>query len=159
VDPDRDGPRFQNALAAVPNEKLRSFYQELDAEERRRFHYVANVCLGYESWSRLYNDLVLSDTQSRLSDRLEEALAHKAAALQQREVELKEELTRLKAENQALQRENFKLHKELDEVRESRAALHRQQEQLIELVERYKAMVQELRRLLPRIQGELRGDG
>uniref|UniRef100_A0A7V4G6S7 Uncharacterized protein n=1 Tax=Desulfobacca acetoxidans TaxID=60893 RepID=A0A7V4G6S7_9BACT len=160
VDPDRDGPRFQNALAAVPTEKLQAFYLDLDAEGRRRFHYVANVCLGYESWSRLYKDLVLTATQARLSDRLEGAFAHKAAILQQREVELEatrssleEELMRLEGENLALRQENQELRTQLAQAQENHEALQHQQQQLLDLVERYQQMVQDLRRLLSRLQG------
>ena len=47
IDPGRDASRFQNALLGLPSNKLQAFYRGLNPEERRRFHYVANICLGY----------------------------------------------------------------------------------------------------------------
>jgi chromosome segregation ATPase len=159
VDPNRDAPLFQEALAACPTEKLQAFYRGLNAEDRRRFHYVANLSLGYESWSRLYKDLVLQETQARLNDRLEDAYAHKAEDLRYREEELETErgglegeIMRLEVENQTLRRENLHLRGELAGLQETHQTLEAQQQQLLQLVERYKHLLQELRRLMPRME-------
>jgi len=156
IDPERDGGRFQQALEVLSTEKLRSYYQALNGEDRRRFHYVANVCLGYESWSRLYQDLVVQETQTRLTDRLEEAYAQRAKELRQREESLAAErgtlegdLMRQEADNQALHRENLRLERELTKLQQDNQSLLRQQQQLLKLVERYKRLIQELKRFLP----------
>jgi septal ring factor EnvC (AmiA/AmiB activator) len=149
IDPSRDSSRFQEALAAIPTEKLRSFYQGLTSEERRRFHYTANVCLGYEAWSRLYDELVVQETRARLSDRLEEAIAHKEQELEKTRDSLEEELSRLEKENQTLLRENLKLQAELDKLQQDFQVLKGQQQKLLELVERYKNLLQEVKRFLP----------
>ncbi len=152
IDPDRDATSFQTALAAVSTEKLQSFYRDLSAEDRRRFHYVANVCLGFESWSRLYQELVVHETQSRLNDRLEEAYAQKTEELRRREEELQtergglqEELMRLDRENLSLHRENLNLKKELGDLRQTFLTLQNQQQQLLELVDRYKRLLREFK--------------
>ena len=38
INPDRDADSFQSALAAVPTEKLQSYYRTLTDEDRRRVH-------------------------------------------------------------------------------------------------------------------------
>ncbi len=156
VDPDRDGDSFQNALAAVSTEKLQSFYRALTGEDRRRFHYVANVCLGFESWSRLYQELVVQETQARFNDRLEEAYAQRTEDFRRREEELQaerggleEELMRLDRESLALRRENLELRKELNNLQQNYQALQRQQQQLLDLVERYKLLLKEFKNFIP----------
>jgi hypothetical protein len=126
VNPDRDADSFQTALAGVPTEKLQSFYRALTGEDRRRFHYVANVCLGFESWSRLYQELVVQETQARFNDRLEEAYAQKTQEFRRREEELQaerggleEELMQLERENLTLHRENLQLRKELATLKQN----------------------------------------
>ena len=152
IDPDRDAGSFQTALASVSTGKLQSFYRGLTIEDRRRFHYVANVCLGFESWSRLYQELVVQGTQARLTDRLEEAYAQKTEELRCWEKELQtergglhEELMRLDRENLTLRRENLNLRKELTNLQQTLQTLQRQQQQLLELVERYKRLLQEVK--------------
>jgi regulator of replication initiation timing len=156
IDQSRDGPRFQNALSGLSTSQLQAFYRRLNAEERRRFHYVANVCLGYESWSRLFQELVVQETQARLADRLEDAYAYKSAELRQREErleaerqDLEEQLMELEAENQALHQENRRLREELERVRNAHLGLKNQQEQTLKLIERYKGLIADLRRFLP----------
>jgi len=156
INPDRDGPRFQEALAVIPTEKLQSCYRNFTSEDRRRFHYVANVCLGYESWTRLYQDLVVHETQARLTDRIEEAYAHRAKELRHREEELntergtlEEDLMRLEEENHSLRRENIHLQKEQAKLQQTLQTLQRQHQQLLGLVDRYKQILQELKRYLP----------
>ncbi len=156
INPDRDGARFQEALAAVSTEKLQSYYRNLTSEDRRRFHYVANVCLGFESWSRLYQELVVHETQARLTDRMEEAYAHRAAELRHREEELnsekgtlEEDLMHLEGENHTLRRENIHLKQEQAKLQQTLQTVQRQQQQLITLVDRYKHILQELKRFLP----------
>lgn len=155
VDPDRDAKTFQAALSSIPTEKLRSFHRDLSNEDQRRFHYVANVCLGFESWSRLYQELVVPETQARLSDRLAEAYSHREGELHRREEELLKERTALEAEikrldveNVSLSRENLRLNKELTEAQQNCQNLQRQQQQLLDLVERYKHLLQEMKRLM-----------
>jgi hypothetical protein len=157
IDPDRDSDRFQTALAGVPTEKLQSFYRTLTDEDRRRFHYVANVCLGFESWSRLYKELVVQEAQARFHDRLEEAYAQRTKEFRQREEELQaergsleEELMRLDRENLALRRENLQLRKDLTTLQQSHQTLQRQHQQLLDLVERYKLLLQEFKNFIPR---------
>jgi len=152
IDPDRDAASFQTALAALSTEKLQSFYRDLSAEDRRRFHYVANVCLGFESWSRLYQELVVHETQHRLTDRLEEAYAQKTEELRRREEELQtergglqEELMRLDRENLSLHRENLNLKRELADLQQTFLTLQHQQQQLLDLVERYKRLLREFK--------------
>ena len=152
IDPARDASSFQTALASLPTERLQSFYRALAGEERRRFHYVANVCLGFESLSRLYQELVVHETQTRLNDRLEEAYAQKAEELRRREEELQterggleEELMRLDREKLSLRRENLHLRKELGDLQQTVQTLQRQQQQLLDLVERYKRLLRELK--------------
>ena len=152
IDPDRDAGPFQAALASLPTEKLQSFYRGLSGEDRRRFHYAANVCLGFESWSRLYQELVVQETKARLTDRLGEAYAEKTEELRRREEELQterggleEEVMRLDRENLTLQRENLNLRKELANLQQNFQALQRQQGQLLALVERYKKLLQEFK--------------
>jgi septal ring factor EnvC (AmiA/AmiB activator) len=152
VDPDRDASSFQTALASLSTEKLQSFYRALTGEDRRRFHYVANVCLGFESWSRLYQELVIHETQTLLTDRLEEAYAQKTEELRRWEEELQterggleEELMRLDRENLSLRRENLHLRKELAGLQQTFQTLQRQQQQLLDLVERYKQLLRELK--------------
>jgi chromosome segregation ATPase len=155
IDPDRDAPSFQTALSALSTEKLQSFYRDLSAEDRRRFHYVANVCLGFESWSRLYQELVVHETQTRLSERLEEAYAQKTEAVRRREEELhtergglQEELMRLDRENLSLHRENQILKKELADLQQTFLTVQRQQQQLLELVERYQGLLREFKNFM-----------
>ncbi len=152
INPDRDANNFQTALASLPTEKLQSFYRALTGEDRRRFHYVANVCLGFESWSHLYQELVVQETQARLTDRLEEAYAQRTEELRRREEELQterggleEELMRLDRENLSLHRENLKLKQELASLEQNFQTVQRQQEQLLALVERYKRLLQEVK--------------
>lgn len=148
IDPERDAPTFQTALAAVPTEKLFRFYQDLTHEERRRFHYVANVCLGYEAWSRLYKELVIPETQARISDRLAEVYAFREEELLAQLTALKQELTRLERENQTLQRENLHLIKEVTALRETCQGLERQQQHLLRLLEKYKELLRQAKRFL-----------
>jgi SMC interacting uncharacterized protein involved in chromosome segregation len=156
INPDRDAPAFQNALAALSTEKLQSFYRGLSGEDRRRFHYVANICLGFESWSRLYQELVVLETQARLTDRLEDAFAQRAEELRRREEDLQAErgnlegeVLRLDRENQTLRQQNFELQKELATLQETCQALKRQQQQLLAIVERYKVLLQEFKSFMP----------
>jgi Skp family chaperone for outer membrane proteins len=156
VNPDRDAAAFQGALAEVPTEKLQAFYRALSGDDRRRFHYVANICLGFESWSRLYQELVVQETNARLNDRLEEAYAHRTENLRRREEELQterggleEEVMRLDRENLALGRENLQLKNELENLRQSFQTLQQQQQQLLNLVERYKRLLQEVKSFIP----------
>ncbi|MFZ2089500.1 MAG: hypothetical protein WAU47_13080 [Desulfobaccales bacterium] len=156
IDPDRDAPAFQNALASLSTEKLQSYYRGLFSDDRRRFHYVANICLGFESWSRLYQELVVLETQARLTDRIEDAFAQRAEELRRREEGLQAErgslevdLMRLDGENQALRKQNLELQKELATQQETCQALKRQQQQLLALVERYKALLQEFKSFIP----------
>ncbi len=155
---DRDGPRFQDALSALTTTKLQAFYRRLKAEERRRFHYVANVCLGYEAWCQLYRTLVVQETQERLTDRLEEAFASKSEELRQREEFLEEErhtlqqqIMQLESDNLALREENRLLHTQLQEVQQTHQTLKAQQQQLLKLLERYRQLIADLRRLLPEV--------
>jgi predicted ribosome quality control (RQC) complex YloA/Tae2 family protein len=157
VDPDRDAGSFQTALAAVPTEKLQSFYRTLTDEDRRRFHYVANVCLGFESWSRLYKELVVQETQALFNDRLEEAYAQRTEEFRRREEELQterggleEELMRLDRDSIALRRENLQLRKDLNNLQQNYQTLQRQHQQLLALVERYKLLLQEFKNFIPR---------
>lgn len=150
VDPDRDAVSFQTALAALSTQKLRAFYDDLTSEDRRRFHYVANVCLGFESWSRLYEELVVQETQARLSGRIEAACAHRTEELRRREEELQtaqggleEEVMRLDRENVSLHRENQRLREDLANRQETLAVMQRQQQQLLDLVDRYKLLLKE----------------
>ncbi len=156
IDPSRDGARFQDALTNLPAAKLQAFYKGLNAEERRRFHYVANICLGYESWSKLYKDLVVLETQTRLADRMEAAYADKAEELRQREEQLEEErhffqeqIMALESENHVLRQENLSLQGELEKVQEGTHLLQEQQQQMVKLLERYRQLIADLRRLLP----------
>ena len=155
IDPQRDGRRFQAALAGLSDSKLGSFYRGLNSEERRRFHYVANVCLGYDSWSQLYKSLVVQTTQEHLVNRLEEAYANKAEELSRRESDLEEErlnlgeqLMALEVENKALLRENYQLSTELQRIREEKGSLEQQQQQMQEMVERYRRLIADLRHTL-----------
>jgi len=152
IDPQRDGARFQNALGGLPDNKLENFYRGLNSEERRRFHYVANVCLGYDSWSQLYKKLVVTSTQERLSDRMEEAYAVKAQELSRREAEMGEErlflgeqIMALETENKALRRENEQLAAELQAIREEKGSMEEQQQQMQEMVERYRRLIADLK--------------
>lgn len=155
IDPQRDATRFQNALAGLPNTKLEKFYQGLSSEERRRFHYAANVCLGYDSWCQLYKSLVVTTTQERLADRMEEAYATKARELSRRESELEqerlalgEEIMNLEAENKALIKENLQLTMELQKVSGEKGSLEEQRKQMQELVERYRRLIADLKGML-----------
>lgn len=150
IDPSRDAPRFQEALANLPTEKLQAFYQSLNGEERRRFHYTATVCLGYESWSRLYQELVVQETRARLSDHLEEALSRREQELERAQETLEEELSRLTRENQKLLQENLKYQADLAKLQQDFQTLQRQQQKLLELVTRYKHLLQEVKRFLPK---------
>jgi chromosome segregation ATPase len=156
VNPDRDANSFQTALGAVATEKLQSFYRALTDEDRRRFHYVANVCLGFESWSRLYKELVVQETQARFNDRLEEAYAERTKEFRQREEELQaerggleEELMRLERDSIALRRENLQLRKDLTSLQQNHQTLQRQHQQLLALLERYKLLLQEFKNFIP----------
>lgn len=155
IDPNRDANRFQNALAGLSNSKLEKFYQGLNSEERRRFHYAANVCLGYDSWCQLYKGLVVTVTQGRLADRLEEAYAVKAQELSRREAELDKELLALgeqimtlEAENKALHKENGQLTAELQKINQEKGLLEDQQKQMQEMVERYRRLIADLKGML-----------
>lgn len=155
VNPDRDAKTFQTALAAIPTERLQAFHRDLSGEDRRRFHYVANVCLGFESWSRVFKELVVQETQARLSDRLAESYSHREEELQRREDELlgerttlETEIMRLDGDNHSLRRENLQIRKELADAQQTCQNLQRQQQQLLDLVERYKHLLQELKRLM-----------
>ncbi|OGP71146.1 MAG: hypothetical protein A2Z73_06270 [Deltaproteobacteria bacterium RBG_13_60_28] len=155
IDPQRDADRFQNALAGLSDSKLENFYRGLSSEERRRFHYAANVCLGYDSWSQLYKSLVVTATQERLADRMEEAYAHKSQELHRRETDMEgerlnlgEQLMALEAENKALLRENYLLTTELQKIRQEKGNLQEQQEQMQQMVERYRRLIADLRSLL-----------
>ncbi len=150
VDPDHDAVSFQTALAALSTQKLQAFYEDLTSEDRRRFHYVANVCLGFESWSRLYEELVVQETQARLSGRMEEAYAHRTQELRRREEELQTaqggleaEVMRLDRQNLSLHRENQGLREDLANLQQTLAILQRQQQQLLDLVDRYKQILKE----------------
>ena len=162
VNPDRDADSFQTALAAVPTEKLQSFYRALTDEDRRRFHYVANVCLGFESWSRLYKELVVQETKARFNDRLEEAYTQRTEEFRRREEELQaerggleEELMRLDREGIALRRENLQLTRDLNNLQQNHQTLERQHQQLLALVERYKILLREFKNFLPRANAGL----
>ena len=155
IDPKRDANRFQDALAGLTNSKLERFYQGLSADERRRFHYAANVCLGYDSWCNLYKNLVVTTTQGRLADRMEEAYAVKAQELSRREAEMEEErlalgeqIMTLEAENQALLKENDELATELQDLRQEKGMLLNQQKQMQEMVERYRRLIADLKSTL-----------
>ncbi len=155
INPDRDAKTFQTALAATPTEKLQAFYRDLSGEDRRRFHYVANVCLGFESWSRVFKELVVQETQARLSDRLAESYSQREEELQRREdgllserTVLETEIMRLDGDNISLRRENLQLKKDLADAQQTCQNLQRQQQQLLDLVERYKHLLQELKRLM-----------
>jgi predicted nuclease with TOPRIM domain len=139
----------------LPTKKLQAFYDSLAGEDRCRFHYVANVCLGFESWSRLYQELVVQETQARLTGRLEEAYAHRTKELRRREEELQverggleDEVMRLDRDNLALTRENQHLKDDLANLQQAVATLQGQQQQLLDLVERYKLLLQEARQLM-----------
>jgi hypothetical protein len=156
INPDRDADIFQTALAGVPTEKLQSFYRALTDEDRRRFHYVANVCLGFESWSRLYKELVVQETQALFNDRLEEAYAQRTEEFRRREEELQaerggleEELMRLDREGIAQRRENLLLRKDFTSLQQNHQTLQRQHQQLLALVERYKLLLQEYKNFIP----------
>lgn len=156
IDQRRDGPRFQEALSGLSTPALQAFYGRLSTEERRRFHYAANICLGYESWSRLYQELVVQETQTRLSDRLDESYAHRSKELARREEllaaerqDLEKQLMQLEAENQALRRENRALEDEVARLQNAHFGLKDQQEQTLKLIERYKGLIANLRRMLP----------
>jgi septal ring factor EnvC (AmiA/AmiB activator) len=162
IDQHRDGPKFQDALSGMSTPALQAFYGRLSMEERRRFHYAANICLGYESWSRLYRELVVQETQARLADRLDESYASKSEELRQREEmlaterqDLEEQVMQLEAENLALRRENRGLQDELARLRNTHFGLKDQQEQTLKLIERYKALITDLRRLLPEAAAQL----
>lgn len=155
IDPERDAGKFQNALAAVPEARLQGFYRGLSAEDRRRFHYTANVCLGYAAWSRLYNLLVVQQTQERLTDRMEESFAHKAEDLAYREAALESErlilgdqLMGLETENRTLVRENNDLQTELEKIKGENKSLHEHQKQMEELLERYRRLIADLRGMI-----------
>lgn len=155
IDPQRDGARFQDALAGLSDRKLEKFYQGLNAEERRRFHYTANICLGYDSWSQIYKSLVVLTTQERLADRMESAYAHKSKELSRRESDLEgerlnlgEQLMALEAENKALLRENYLLTTELQKMRQEKEQLQEHQEQMQQMVERYRRLIAELKGLV-----------
>jgi hypothetical protein len=155
INPDRDAKTFQTALAAIPTERLQAFYRDLSGEDRRRFHYVANVCLGFESWSRLFKELVVQETQARLSDRLAESYSHREEELHRREDGflkergiLENEIMRLDGDNISLHRENLQLRKDLTDAQQTCQNLQRQQQQLLDLVERYKHLLQELKGLM-----------
>lgn len=155
IDPHRDANRFQNALAGLSNSKLEKFYKGLSADERRRFHYTANVCLGYDSWCNLYKGLVVTATQERLADRMDEAYAVKAQELSRREAEMEEErlalgeqIMILEADNQALLKENDQLTKELQKIQEERDLLEEQRTQMQEMVERYRRLIADLKSTL-----------
>jgi septal ring factor EnvC (AmiA/AmiB activator) len=155
IDPQRDGTRFQNALAGLSDSKLEKFYQGLNAEERRRFHYAANVCLGYDSWCQLYKSLVVTATQGRLADRMEEAYAFKAQELSRREAEMDKELLALgeqimslETENKALLKENQQLSSDLETVREEKGLLEEQRKRMQEMVERYRRLIADLKGML-----------
>jgi hypothetical protein len=157
INPDRDANSFQTALAAVPTEKLQSFYRTLTDEDRRRFHYAANVCLGFESWSRLYKELVVQETQARFNDRLEEAYTQRTEEFRRREEELQaerggleEELMRLDREGTALRRENLQLRGDLTSQQQNYQSLQQQHQQLLALVERYKLLLKEFKNFIPR---------
>ncbi len=156
IDQRRDGPRFQEALSGLSTPALQAFYGRLSTEERRRFHYAANICLGYESWSRLYQELVVQETQTRLADRLDESYAHRSKELARREEllaaerqDLEKQLMQLEAENQALRRENRALEDEVARLQNAHFGLKDQQEQTLKLIERYKGLIANLRRMLP----------
>ena len=156
IDQGRDSPRFQDALAGLSSAKLRAFYQGLNPENRRRFHYVANVCLGYESWLRLYRELVVQETHERLVGRMEEAYGGKLEDLRRRQenleverLEWEEEILRLDGNNQGLCQENLHLREELHHVRQEYQILQEQHQQLLKLLERYQALIADLRLPLP----------
>ena len=111
---------------------------------------MANVCLGFESWSRLYEELVVPETQARLSGRIEEAYTHRNQELRRREEELQtaqggleEEVMRLDRENLSLHRDNQRLRDDLANLQQTLAVMQRQQQQLLDLVDRYKLLLKE----------------
>jgi len=162
IDPQRDATRFQNALAGLSDAKLASFYQGLNPEERRRFHYAANVCLGYDSWSLLYRNLVVTGLQERLTDRMEEAYALKAQELSRREADLEEERLALgqqimaleveykglRRENEVLREENERLATELENLYQEKDLLREQKKQMEEMVQRYRSLITDLKSTL-----------
>jgi DNA anti-recombination protein RmuC len=155
INPDRDGPRFQQALSGLSEAKLEHLYRNFNSEERRRFHYVANMCLGYEAWCQLFKVLVVTTTQERLADRMEEAYAVKAQELGRREAELEAErlhlgqqLMDLEAENLNLRREKEKLAAEISRISNERGLLLDQQRQTQEVLERYRRLIAELKAMV-----------
>ena len=155
ISPERDGPRFQDALAGLSDSKLESFYRELSSEDRRRFHYVANICLGYESWCKVYQNLVVQSTRERLADSMESAYASRLQELTRREADLEaerlhmgEQLMALEAESMALRRENERLAGELQKIQGEKGLLLEQQKQMHEMMERYRRLIAELKSLL-----------
>ncbi|RJR47654.1 MAG: hypothetical protein C4567_00805 [Deltaproteobacteria bacterium] len=155
IDPQRDASRFQTALAGLSTSRLENFYQGLSSEERRRFHYAANVCLGYDSWCQLYKSLVVTSTQERLASRMEEAYAYKSEDLRRREADLEEErlsmgeqIMALETENKTLLKENYELTTELENLRQEKGTLMDQQKQMQEMVERYRRLIADLKSLL-----------
>lgn len=155
IDPKRDAPRFQEALAQLSTSKLQAFYRNLGIAEQQRFHYVANLCLGFDSWREIYKILVLKPTQERLIDRVEDLFARREEQLNQREAILEEQhlsvgtqIMHLEAENRALRRENQLLQEELATYRERCQQLAHQQTQLQELIHKYQTLVEDLRTLL-----------
>lgn len=155
INPERDAPRFQGALAGLSDAKLESFYRELTSEERRRFHYVANLCLGYESWCKVYQNLVVQSTRERLADSMESAYASRLQELTRREADLEgdrlhagEQIMALEAETIALRRANERLAGELQKVQGEKGLLLEQQKQMQEMMERYRRLIAELKGLL-----------
>jgi hypothetical protein len=155
VSPERDGARFQHALSGLSEAKLEHLYRNFNSEERRRFHYMANMCLGYESWCQLFKALVVTATQERLADRMEEAYAVRAQELNRREAELEaerlhlgEQLMDLEAENLSLRREKEQLAAELQRINNEKGLLLDQQKQMQEMMERYRRLIAELKGLL-----------
>lgn len=98
---------------------------------------------------------MVQETQARLADRLDESYAYKSKELARREEmlaaerqDLEEQLMQLEMENQALRRENRGLQDELARLKNAHFGLKDQQEQTLKLIERYKPLIADLRRLL-----------
>ena len=155
IDTKRDAARFQDALAQLSNPKLQTFYRKLSPAEQQRFHYVANLCLGYESWQQLYKLLVIKPTREKLLGQVEDLYSLREEELLQREAALEEEclsigtqIMALENENLALRKENQRLQEELADYKERCRRLDQQKTQFQPLVDKYQKLIKELQNLL-----------
>jgi hypothetical protein len=155
IDTKRDAARFQDALVKLSNPKLKNFYHNLSPAEQQRFHYVANLCLGYESWQQLYKLLVVKPTQEKLLGQVEtlyylreEELVLREAALEEECLSIGTQIMGLESENLALRKRNQRLQDELASYKEHCRRLDQQKTQFQHLVEKYQKLIKELRALL-----------